>query len=139
MLSPDPSFLWHRRPGRTQLSLGLVFLGHSCCSEKTRPLYLHLLIGGVDTGSVGFGNAAPVSFDDDVNAFRAQPRGPPDFLCLICTWPFPEPSASASPFPGLDVSIHILLKGLADAWLLRARVGPVLKSSFPLQRKIPVE
>lgn len=90
-------------------------------------------------GKCGIWKCSPCFFWWWRKCFQRPASWPPDFLCLICTWPFPELSASASPFPGLDISIHILLKGLVDAWLLRACVGPVLKSSFPLQRKIPVE
>lgn len=105
--------------------------------RKTWHLYLHLVIG-VDMGSVGFGNASHVSFDGDVNAFRAQARGPQTFwVTSVLGFP-PEPSALASPFcmPGhLDVHHP---KGPCG-WLLRQCVGPLLKSSFPLQGRIPVQ
>lgn len=99
-----------QRPGWIQLSLGLVFLGHSLWENLAS-----LPPSGYWCGhrKYGFGNGAHVSFDGDENAFGAQPHDPRLFgsdLYLAFPWAL----CFGQPLPGQDISICILLKGFAD-------------------------
>lgn len=123
-----------QRPGWIQLSLGLVFLGHSLWENLAS-----LPPSGYWCGhrKYGFGNGAHVSFDGDENAFGAQPHDPRLFGSdLYLAFPWALCFGQPLPRPG-HFNMHSP-KGLRG-WLLRAGGGPVFKSSFPLQGRIPVQ